>query len=142
MDLIRRNTDYALRLMVNLAGQYGKGIISARQLSKEEDVSYQLTCKLLQKLCVAGLIRSRMGPTGGYYLARKPSKITLGNTMEVIQGTFSVNRCIIEPESCLRQSGCSISRELKGLQKQIESFLHEVTLDKLLKEGNPEEKIL
>jgi len=50
MDIIRRNTDYALRLMMNLSGRFGKGAVSSRVLSEKEEVSYQFTCKLLQRL--------------------------------------------------------------------------------------------
>jgi len=50
MDMIRRNTNYALRLMMNLAGRSGKRAVSSRVLSEKKEVSYQLTCKLLQRL--------------------------------------------------------------------------------------------
>jgi len=51
MDIIRRNTDYALRLMALLAGfSQKKESVSARSLSEIAAVPYPLTCKLLQQL--------------------------------------------------------------------------------------------
>ena len=44
MDVIRRNTDYALRLLINLARNFGKGPVSSKILAEKEEVSYQLTC--------------------------------------------------------------------------------------------------
>ena len=74
MDVIRRNTDYALRLVVGLVENYGKAPVSARQLAKNQDVSYELACKLLQKLSSAKLVKSSMGAAGGFELAKRPEK--------------------------------------------------------------------
>ena len=51
MDVLRRNTDYGLRMMVNLAKHSNDGqLLSARQLTDEANFSYELGCKTLQKL--------------------------------------------------------------------------------------------
>ena len=77
MDILRRNTDYALRLMVSLAREYGKGALATRTLAEDEDVSYQLACKLMQRLHAAKLVESCMGPKGGFRLSRKPADISI-----------------------------------------------------------------
>ena len=133
MDMIRRNTDYALRLMINLAGNYGKGTASSRQLAEKEEVSYQLTCKLMQKLNAAGLVKSQMGPKGGFFLSKNPSEINLAAIVEVTQGPVTVNSCLLNINACSRQLNCPIRKELTELQKYIKSFFNNVTLDKFLK---------
>ena len=131
MDMIRRDTDYALRLMANLAGRLGSAVVSSRILASEEDISYQLACKLLQKLNTAGLVKSQMGPKGGFSLAKKASQITLEQVIEVIQGPVSVNCCLLGKKACDRQSNCNISEKLTNLQDYIEGFLKSVTLKEL-----------
>ena len=132
MDMIRRNTDYALRLMINLAGHYGKGAVSSRLLAEKEEVQYQLTCKLMQKLNAAGLVKSKMGPKGGFFLSKVPSEITLSAIVEIIQGPVSVNRCLLGIDVCPHQSDCIISKKLTQLQEYIERFFNDVTLDQLM----------
>jgi Rrf2 family protein len=71
MDILRRNTDYGLRLMVSLAQHYDGDTISTRVLAAEQEVSYQLACKLMQQLHEAKLVESLMGPKGGFRLSRR-----------------------------------------------------------------------
>ncbi|MBN1456281.1 MAG: Rrf2 family transcriptional regulator, partial [Sedimentisphaerales bacterium] len=62
MNIVKQNTDYALRAMIDLAGHYkGKTAVSVRELAGREDISYQFACKILQKLQRAGLVKSSMG---------------------------------------------------------------------------------
>lgn len=132
MDILRRNTDYALRAMVNLAGHYGGDPVSTRDIAECEDISYQLACKLMQRLNNAGLVKSTMGPNGGFALSRKPAKINLAEIIVAIQGPLSLNRCLLGKNVCKRQNGCPITVKLTKLQKNISDYLQSITLDELL----------
>jgi len=129
MDLVRRNTDYAVRLMVNLARNYEKGPISTKTAAIEEDVPYQLACKLMQKLHSAKLVESCMGPKGGFGLSRDPSKINLLEVVETIQGPISINRCVLGTNICPRQESCPVTVKLAKLQDHLCSYLGSITLD-------------
>jgi len=132
MDILRRNTDYALRAMVNLAGHYGEDPVSTRDISKSEDISYQLACKLMQKLNNAGLVKSSMGPNGGFVLSRAPIKTNLAEIIDAIQGPLSLSRCLLGENVCPKQSSCPITIKLTKLQKNISDYLQSITLDELL----------
>lgn len=140
VDLVRRNTDYALRLMVNLAENYGSGPISTRSAAAEEKVPYQLACKLMQKLQKSELIRSCMGPKGGFRLEREPSKINLREVVETIQGPISVNKCLMAAGSCERQRSCTARTKLAELQQYVRGYLSDITLDQLLHNGHAEKQ--
>ena len=132
MDVVRRNTDYAVRLMVNLARRYGDGPISTRKAATEEQVSYQLACKLMQSLQKARLLKSSMGPMGGFALARNPSQISLLDIISAIQGPISLNRCVLIPKVCPQSKNCSVRDKLADLQKDINDSLAQITLDDLI----------
>jgi len=131
MDVIRRNTDYAVRLVVHLAKHYGREPISTRAAATEEHVPYQLACKLMQKLNNAKLVTSCMGPRGGFVLAAKPSKISLLDVVEVIQGPVNMNRCLLGEDTCPQQNNCAVRGKLAVLQKNINGSLAAITLDEL-----------
>lgn len=128
MDIIRRNTDYALRLIVHLAAHSDTGAISSRVLSKEEDVSYHLTCKLLQRLSEAGFVRSTRGVNGGFSLRIPPSEIRLLDVIESIQGPLVFNRCLLSKDACPRQGSCPITGKLRGLQDHLAESLNGITV--------------
>jgi Rrf2 family iron-sulfur cluster assembly transcriptional regulator len=131
MDIIRRNTDYALRAMVNLARHYQNGSASVKALASQEHIPYQLTCKLMQKLHRVKLVESCMGPKGGFRLSRKPSKISVLEVIEAIQGPLSLNRCLLRVNACPRQRSCTVRVKLAELQRYVSSRLGGITLDEL-----------
>ena len=137
MDILRRNTDYALRLAVNLAGRYGDGSVSTRALSDEEDVSYQLACKLMQRLHKEGLVESDMGPKGGFRLARPPQEVPILAVIEAIQGPLRLNRCLLGDGACQRQDGCPIRARIGRLPEQMDQYLGTVTLGELAQSRRP-----
>ena len=135
MDVVRRNTDYAARLMVHLAKHYGNGPISTRAAAAEEQVPYQMACKLMQKLNNAKLVTSCMGPKGGFVLGAEPSKISLLEVVEAIQGTISMNRCVLSEDACPRQAICTVREKLIDIQMNMTRRLAAITLDELTRRG-------
>ena len=131
MDVVRRNTDYAARLMVHLAKHYGNGPISTRAAAAEEQVPYQLACKLMQKLNNAKLVTSCMGPKGGFVLGAEPSKINLLEVVEAIQGPISMNRCVLNEDACSRKAICTVREKLIDIQMNMTRGLAAISLDEL-----------
>jgi Rrf2 family protein len=72
-----------------------------------------------------------MGPKGGFRLNREPSKISVLEVIEAIQGPLALNRCLLSIDACPRQRGCAVRVKLAGLQRYIESQLSSITLDEL-----------
>lgn len=136
MDILRRNTDYAVRAMIYLAKYWQREPISTRRISEAGDIPYQLTCKLMQRLHKAKFIDSCMGPKGGFRLSRKPESIDLLEIVKTIQGPIYLNRCLVDMAACVRQSSCPVTSKLAGLQKYLESSLSSITLDQLCGSGS------
>jgi Rrf2 family protein len=140
--------------MENLARHYGNGAVSTRTLTAKENIPYQLACKLMQKLHSNKLVESCMGPKGGFQLRREPSKISLLEIIEVIQGPIRLNRCLLGKNVCVKQKisirlnnrcllsknvcvrqkscPCPVRAKLAELQQCINSHLGAITLDELV----------
>ena len=122
--------------MLHLAGHWDAEPVSTREVAEKEDISYQLTCKLMQRLHKAKLVRSCMGPRGGFSLSKAPSEINLLDIIGAIQGPVSLNRCVLNTDECPRQPTCPVTKELTKLQEYIETYLCGATLEDLLQGRN------
>jgi len=118
--------------MLHLARQYGNGPISTKVIADDQAFSYQLACKLMQKLSKAGLVQSCMGINGGYTLTRAPAAIDLSEIIETIQGPLSLSKCLLGVEACCNSRHCRIREKLGQLQDQIGDFLGGTTLADLV----------
>ena len=141
MDVLRRNTDYALRAMVSLARHWQQEPLSTRTVALEQDVSYQLACKLMQKLHNARIVQSSMGSKGGFRLSREPSKIRVLEVIEAIQGPLRLNKCLLRVDVCPRQKSCTVRAKLAELQKCINNYLDAITLDELVHSQRVKSKV-
>lgn len=141
MEVLRRNTDYALRMMVAIAKRFkSEELMSARRLTSDCHFSYELGRKLLQKLHRAGLVKSAMGLKGGFILSRKPSEITLMAVINVLQGGICLNKCLADGEGCEFELECEVNTTLAFLQRHIEDYLESITLEEILGGKNKKSK--
>jgi Rrf2 family protein len=89
----------------------------------------------MQKLNNAKLVTSCMGPKGGFVLAAEPSKISLLEVVEAIQGPISMNRCVLSKDACSRERTCAVREKLTEIQKSMTRKLAAITLDELARRG-------
>ena len=122
--------------MVHLAGLWRDKPASSRDIAAAEGISYDLTCKLLQKLAKARLVKSAMGPKGGFRLATNPAKISLGQVIKSVQGPINLNRCLLADYKCPRGDDCPVYEKLAGLQNYMDGYFSKVTLADMLKAGS------
>ena len=135
MELIRRDTDYAFRLAAQLANAYNEDkALSARVLAEDNNVSYTLACKILQKMAHAGIVESVMGPKGGFRLVKKPEQVHFSQLVEAVQGPVIVNKCLMGDFKC-PQKKCPARPKMVALQKQINGYLNELTLQEFVEKG-------
>lgn len=90
MSLFRvpKVTEYALRSLSCLA-QTGQRM-SVREIAEQERIHPASLAKILHTLCWQGLVHSKRGRQGGFWLAREPERIGLKEVVEIFQGPFEV----------------------------------------------------
>ncbi len=85
--------DYSLKTMLDLAMHYNKGVLPIQELAKKGDIPNKFLEQILLTLKKGGFVGSKRGIDGGYFLARPPETITVGEVIRFIEGS-------IEPIAC------------------------------------------
>ena len=133
-ELIRQDTEYAMRALVHLAMNGKKKQIAAKELAKSRNVPEDFMYKILRKLTRAGLTTCHMGYHGGFKLARSPREITLLQVVSAIQGPVMVKKCCLDLEACPRRPVCGFSPKLAELQDILVRSLDSITLADVVKQ--------
>ena len=127
---ITQECDYAIRIMVALAGLENGKILDASAISSEQNIPSRFAVKILRKLVLSKLVSSKKGANGGYMLGRSASQITLLNIVETIDGPIAVNRCIGSDSSC-NTAACSVHKIMLDINSHITEKLQSITLKDL-----------
>ena len=86
---ITQKSKYALRATLELAVRHGAGPTSINELARAQSIPARFLEAILAQLKRAGLVESRRGNEGGYVLARRPSQVSVGDVLRVVQGTLA-----------------------------------------------------
>ncbi len=89
-----------LHSMIIVAQQGNNGQINVNHLAEKTGSSRFHISKVMQNLVKVGFLGSHRGPSGGFFLVKKPEEITLLNIYEAIEGKLEVTRCPMNRPIC------------------------------------------
>ena len=135
MRLLNRDTDYAVRALLRVAGNGdANGKTPVSKLSREMHVPYPFLRKIFQTLQKEGVVLSSRGKGGGFVLAAPPGKIHLTRLMEIFQGPLELSHCLYGEELCTDIGTCPLRSRILALEKAVIRDTKSVTLQTLLNE--------
>src|SRR3982750_4834533 len=128
---LTRAADYAVRVMIHLAGLPQGARVSRGDLSIAADCPEQFLCKVLQNLTRAGLVVSHRGNTGGFELEELHRTASILEVVEAVEGPIRLNICLANDHACNRQSWCPAHDVWQDAQNAMISVLREATITQL-----------
>ena len=125
--LVTREMDYALRILRAL---HREGQLSAAAVARQEHMQKAITLKLLNRLLAAGIVESRRGVSGGYFLKRPCAELSIYDVFRSIGEPPLLNRCQREGSQCehFPRGGCGVCRELSRIQESLDRELQRMPL--------------
>ncbi len=122
---------YGLRVMMELAGHYGRSPMPVDAIARNQDISNKYIHLLVMGLRSAGLVHTVRGPGGGYELAKNPSSITALDVVSVLEGRSAPVECVANTASCPRAGGCAARDLWCDVASAVDGVLSGLTLAQL-----------
>ena len=123
---------YSVRLMIYLA-DHGRPErpVSLKEVAQNQGLSQRYLEQLVVPLKNASLVRSVPGKHGGYYLARSPKEIRIGEIIEGAIGPIRVMDCLEPKYSCKFMENCTARRMWGLINVRITDVLYDYSLEDL-----------
>lgn len=128
---------YALRVMLDLAEHGNEGYIPLKDIAKRQNISDKYLESILKSLVKKKMLKGLRGKGGGYQLTRTPEEYTVGEILEIAEGTLAPVACLTsDAEECPRAGKCRTLPMWRKFDSLVHDFFYGITLNQLLE--NPE----
>lgn len=126
---------YGIQALLILAREYGRGPLMACDISA--GMPRRFVEQILIDLKRNGIVQSRRGRGGGYFLSRLPSTISINQLIRVLNGPVAWLPCVNDGtrtycEECIDPSACVIKDIFDEVQTATMGILEHRTLADLV----------
>ena len=131
MNLTKKSS-YGLIAALELAHNSEAAPQSATSIAEQYSLPVSFIEKILHELRHAGIVSSKQGRTGGYYLARSPEDISVRNVLEALGESLDLVGCLSSKSHCELTSCCPTQGAWRHIDTQFKRLLDSLSLQSLL----------
>ena len=92
--MLSKKTKYGIKALTFLGRQENRTPVAIATISKSENISLKFLESILLTLRKNGILGSKKGKGGGYYLLKSPSEIPMTAIMRILEGPISMVPCV------------------------------------------------
>jgi Rrf2 family protein len=134
---LSKKTRYAMLALTRLAREYGNGAVLISEIARSENLPQRFLENILLDLKKMGILGSKLGKSGGYYLLKPPSETRLSEIVRHFEGTIALLACVSEKayepcEFCRNEKECKIRSVFKEVRDKSYEILYNTTLESLI----------
>ena len=125
---------YGVRAIFDIAYHSGGLETQVKDISRRQEISPRYIEQIFQKLKKAGIIDSKRGPTGGYFLVKRPEEITVGEIIRVTEGSIDPVLCMDlkkQGQLCSRSKQCVTRIIWNEAGDRLKEYFDSVTIKNL-----------
>lgn len=135
--MLSKKTKYGLQALLTLAREHGGGPMLIADLAEQERIPRKFLELILLQLKNAGILGSRKGRGGGYFLARHPAEITMGSVIRLLDGPLAPVPCASETAyrkctECRDEASCGIRLVMKDVRDAMAEILDHTSLQEVV----------
>jgi len=125
---------YGVRAIFDIAYHSDGSETQVKEISRRQGISPRYIEQIFQKLKKAGIIGSKRGPSGGYFLNKKPEEITIGEIIRITEGDINPVLCVSPEDStipCEKSGECVTKFVWSEAGKRLSEYFDSVTIKEL-----------
>lgn len=135
--MLSKKTQYAIYALVHLARQYDNGPVLISDIAQAEKLPRKFLESILLDLKTQGIVNSRKGKGGGYYLIKAPDQVHLADLIRNFDGALGMLPCVTfryyeSCNHCKDENTCGVRSVFKELRDHTASYLKNTTLQEIL----------
>lgn len=126
--IFSKTLGYALQTVIFLSNQPAKKPILQKEIAIALDIPHHYLGKILQPLTKNGIVDSKTGAFGGFYLAKPAREIVLFDIVKIFEGANYFNNCVLGFPICDNNIPCPVHKEWLLARIIIKRFMKEITV--------------
>ncbi len=143
--MLSKKCKYAIHALVYLAERHGKGPVQIGEIADSQKIPKKFLEAILLELRNNGILNSKKGKGGGYYLQRNPEEINLTEVIRLTNGPIALLPCVSlnfyeSCEECVNEKNCTIRTTFLTIRDETLKILSESNLAALVKKQKKERK--
>ncbi len=136
--MLSKKTKYGIKALTFLAKQKGKNPIAIATISKNENISLKFLESILLTLRKNGILSSKKGKGGGYYLLKAPNEIQMTTIMRILEGPIAMVPCVSlnfyeKCDDCPDENTCAVNKLMIQVRDSSLQIFRNTTLADLCK---------
>ena len=92
--MLSKKSQYAFKALSYLTEKYNQGPVLISEISTKKKVPLKFLENILLELKKAGILESKKGKGGGYYLKKDPADIKVATIVRLVNGPISMLPCV------------------------------------------------
>ncbi|MEQ1789068.1 MAG: Rrf2 family transcriptional regulator [Rickettsiales bacterium] len=125
--MLSMKAKYALRALMVMA-KNEKKMLAAKTIAKEADIPQKFLENILQELRHHGIVDSKRGIFGGYFLVKPAAEISVGDLIRMLDGPLAPIRCASltayqKCDDCADENTCEIRHTMMEVRNAISNVL-------------------
>ena len=150
--MLSKKTKYAINALVYLAREHSEEPVQISKIAESEHIPRKFLEAILLDLRNAGMLGSRKGKMGGYYLLKSPDEINIADVVRLFEGAIALLPCVAHRyyercEECKDEAFCGIRSMFADVRNETVNMLKNATLSSIVKreedlKKNMKEKII
>ncbi|MBF02118.1 MAG: transcriptional regulator [Flavobacterium sp.] len=131
--MLSRKTKYGIKALIYIAKQDDLMPVLISEISEKENISKKFLEAILLDLKKIGLVGSKKGKGGGYYLLKNPKEITVATIIRFLDGPIALLPCVSlnfyeKCDDCPSEETCSLNKLMIQVRDNALNVLEKKTL--------------